>query len=136
MFRLYRLTCGDLRVGRRRFTPITTENQNIVILYYHNTMKQLLTKEEVAKAIKDLEAQGKKVTCTSLHAALGNRGSMSTLLRLKAEIEGSPAPIADSPTGLKTFREVWTLAVTEGRQQQGRCDRPTTRGVKSGGDRK
>ena len=68
MFRLYRLTCGDLRVGRRRFTPITTENQNIVILYYHNTMKQLLTKEEVAKAIKDLEAQGKKVTCTSLHA--------------------------------------------------------------------
>ena len=43
---------------------------------------------------------------------------MSTLLRLKAEIEGSPAPIADSPTGLKTFREVWTLAVTEGRQQQ------------------
>ena len=42
-------------------------------------MKQLLTKEEVAKAIKDLEAQGKKVTCTSLHAALGNRGSMSTL---------------------------------------------------------
>jgi hypothetical protein len=77
-------------------------------------MKQVLTRDEVARAIKDLESHGKKVTCTSLHAALGNRGSMSTLLRLKAEIEGTPAPIADSPAALKLFREVWVSAVAEG----------------------
>jgi chromosome segregation ATPase len=81
-------------------------------------MKQVLTRDEVARAIKDLESQGKKVTCTSLHAALGNRGSMSTLLRLKAEIEGTPAPVTDSPAALKLFREVWASAVAEGRQQQ------------------
>lgn len=80
-------------------------------------MKQLLTKEDVAQAMKDLNVQGKKVTCTALHAALGNRGSMSTLLRLKAEVQGSE-PVADSPAGLKTFREVWALAVTEGQQLQ------------------
>lgn len=81
-------------------------------------MKQLLTKDEVAKAMKDLEGQGKKVTCTSLHAALGNRGSMSTLLKLKAEIQGTPAPVTDSPEALKLFRDIWTMAVAEGRQQQ------------------
>jgi hypothetical protein len=81
-------------------------------------MKQLLVKDDVAKALKDLGTQGKKVTLTSLHACLGNRGSMSTLVRLKTELEGTPPPIADSPAGLKTFREVWALAVTEGRQQQ------------------
>jgi len=72
----------------------------------------------MAKAMKDLEAQGKKVTCTSLHAALGNRGSMSTLLKLKAEIDGASAPVADSPEALKLFRDVWMMAVTEGRNQQ------------------
>ena len=81
-------------------------------------MKQLLTKGDVAQAIKDLEAQGKKVTCTALHAAVGNRGSMSTLLKLKAEIQGAPEPVADSPAGLKAFREVWLLAVSHGQQLQ------------------
>lgn len=81
-------------------------------------MKQLLTKEEVAKAMQDLGAQGKKVTCTSLHAALGNRGSMSTLLKLKAEIEGTSGPISDCPEALKLFRDVWTMAVSKGLQQQ------------------
>ena len=81
-------------------------------------MKPLLTKEDVAQAIKDLEAEGKKVTCTSLHAAVGNRGSMSTLLKLKAEVQGSPEPVADSPAGLKKFREVWASALSEGQQLQ------------------
>jgi hypothetical protein len=81
-------------------------------------MKQILTRDEVVRAMKDLEAQGKKVTCTSLHAALGNRGSMSTLLRLKAEIQGAPARVTDSPEALKAFHELWTMAVAEGAQQQ------------------
>jgi chromosome segregation ATPase len=81
-------------------------------------MKQIITKEEVGKAIIDLVGQGKKPTLAALHAALNNRGSMSTLVRLKAEIEAASQPAGDSPEGLKAFREVWSLAVEEGRQQQ------------------
>ena len=81
-------------------------------------MKQILTKEEVGKAIQDLAGQGKKPTLAAVHAALNNRGSMSTLVRLKAEIEAAAQPANDSADGLKAFREVWALAVDEGRRQQ------------------
>jgi hypothetical protein len=81
-------------------------------------MKQIITKEEVSKAIADLVGQGKKPTLAALHAALNNRGSMSTLVRLKAEIDAAAQPVADSADGLRAFREVWALAVDEGRQQQ------------------
>jgi chromosome segregation ATPase len=81
-------------------------------------MKQIITKEEVSKAMADLVTQGKKPTLSALHATLNNRGSMSTLVRLKAEIETAAQPMTDSPDGLKAFRDVWALAVEEGRQQQ------------------
>jgi chromosome segregation ATPase len=81
-------------------------------------MKQIITREEVSKAVSDLVRQGKKPTLVAVHAALNNRGSMSTLVRLKGEIESSSQPVTDSPDGLKAFREVWALAVDEGRQQQ------------------
>ena len=81
-------------------------------------MKQIITKEEVGKAISDLIGQGKKPTLNAVHAALNHRGSMSTVVRLKAEIEAAAQPLTDSPEGLKAFREVWALAVEEGRQQQ------------------
>jgi chromosome segregation ATPase len=81
-------------------------------------MKQIITKEEVSKAVGDLVRQGKKPTLVALHAALNNRGSMSTLVRLRGEIEAAAQPVADSPDGLKAFREVWAMAVDEGRQQQ------------------
>ena len=81
-------------------------------------MKQIITKEEVSKAMADLTGQGKKPTLAALHAALNNRGSMSTLVRLKAEIDAATQPMTDSPDGLKAFRDVWALAVEEGRQQQ------------------
>jgi chromosome segregation ATPase len=81
-------------------------------------MKQILTKEEVGKAIQDLVGQGKKPTLAAVHAALNNRGSMSTLVRLKAEIEAAAQPATDSSEGLKAFRQVWALAVEEGRKQQ------------------
>ena len=42
-------------------------------------MKQILTKEMVKQAFDDLKANGKKTTNAMLYAALGNRGSMSTL---------------------------------------------------------
>ena len=81
-------------------------------------MKQIITKEEVSRAIVDLVGLGKKPTLAALHAALNNRGSMSTLVRLKAEIEAAAQPVTDSPDALKAFRDVWALAVEEGRQQQ------------------
>jgi chromosome segregation ATPase len=52
------------------------------------------------------------------HAALGNRGSMSTLVRLKTEIEAEVQPVSDSEEGLKAFREIWALAIEEGRKQR------------------
>lgn len=81
-------------------------------------MKQIISKEDVAKAIGDLVAQGKKPTLAMLHAALNNRGSMSTLVRLKTEIEAAAQPVADSPDALKAFREIWAVAVQEGRLQE------------------
>jgi hypothetical protein len=56
-------------------------------------MKQIITNEEVSKAMADLATQGKKPTLSALHAALNNRGSMSTLVRLKAEIEAAAQPM-------------------------------------------
>lgn len=81
-------------------------------------MKQILTRDEVAKAISDLAGKtGKKPTLAAIHAALGSKGSMTTLIRLKNEVEAAAQNHADSEEGLKTFREVWALAVQEGRQQ-------------------
>ncbi len=45
------------------------------------------------------------------------RGWTSTLVPLKAEIEAAGQPISDSPKALKAFREIWALAVEEGRTQ-------------------
>ncbi|MGA2246661.1 MAG: hypothetical protein ABSH48_16840 [Verrucomicrobiota bacterium] len=79
-------------------------------------MNAVLTKEKVAKAIADLIANDKKPTLAAVHAALGNRGSTSTLIRLKAEIDAAATTVPDSDEGLKTFREVWALAMDEGRK--------------------
>lgn len=81
-------------------------------------MKQILTKEMVKKALDDLKAEGKKTTNAMLYAALGQRGSMTTLMQLRAELEAEKLPPNDSDEGLKTFREVWALAKEEGRKQQ------------------
>ena len=81
-------------------------------------MKKVLSKEDVAQAIAELSAKGRKPTLAALHAALGHRGSMSTLVRLKSELEGAPQPAADSEDALKAFRQVWALANEEGRKQQ------------------
>lgn len=81
-------------------------------------MKPVITKEEVGKAISQLVGQGKKPTLATLHAALGNKGSMSTLVRLKAEIDAEAQPATDSPEALAAFREVWALAHDEGRKGQ------------------
>jgi len=81
-------------------------------------MKQIIDKESVEKAIADLKASGKKVTLMALHGALGHRGSMSTLVKIKAELEANAQPVHDSEEGLQAFREIWALAREEGRRQQ------------------
>jgi uncharacterized phage infection (PIP) family protein YhgE len=81
-------------------------------------MKQVITKQEVAKAMDDLVHRGKRPTLIAIHAALNHRGSMSTVVKLKSEIEAAAQPATDSSEGLRVFREVWALAVEEGRQQQ------------------
>ena len=83
-------------------------------------MKKLLTKELVASKMAQMASDGKKISLTALHAALGSVGSMTTLMRLKSEIEfeTQPKSVSDSPEGLIKFREVWGLASEEGRKQQ------------------
>jgi chromosome segregation ATPase len=81
-------------------------------------MKPVLTKEDVEQAMNRLAAQGKKPTLGALHAALDHRGSMSTLVRLKAEIDAEAQRLTDSPGALAAFREIWSLARSEGRKEQ------------------
>jgi hypothetical protein len=82
-------------------------------------MKQVLTQSDVAKAISDLLAQGKKPTMAAIHAAVGGNGSMSTLHRIKAEIDAmaQTQPANDSPEAQQAFRTIWNLAVDQGRKQ-------------------
>jgi cell division protein FtsB len=81
-------------------------------------MKQVLNKEEVAQAIAELGAKGKKPTLTMLHAALGNRGSLTTLVKLKAEIEAGTGQAPESSEALEAFRKVWRAALEEGQAHQ------------------
>jgi len=81
-------------------------------------MKAIITKQDVAKAVESLKTAGKKTTISALHAALGNKGSLSTVVKLKAELEADALIERDSEEGLKAFRELWALAVEEGRKQQ------------------
>ncbi len=81
-------------------------------------MKQVLTKEMVAKAMADIKAIGGKATLAALHAALDHRGSLTTLIKLKAELEAPAQSVTDSQEGLKAFRELWELAREEGREME------------------
>lgn len=81
-------------------------------------MKAVITKEEVGTVIAQLNSQGKKPTLMAVQAALGHKGSMSTLVRLKSEIEAEILRSADSAEGLRTFRDLWALARAEGRKEQ------------------
>ena len=79
-------------------------------------MKAIITKDDVAGAIEKLKASGKKTTLQAIHAALGNRGSISTLVKLKAEIEAGAVAVRDDEEGLKAFRDLWALAIEEGKK--------------------
>jgi hypothetical protein len=46
--------------------------------------------------VSTLTSQNKKPTVAAIHASLGGKGSLSTLVRLKGELDGAK-PAADSP---------------------------------------
>ena len=78
-------------------------------------MKQVISKADVLRAIADLAAQSKKPTLAVLHSALGGRGSMTTVMKLKAEIESESKASSESQEALNQFRLVWYRAFEEGR---------------------
>ena len=81
-------------------------------------MKALLTLADVRIAIQTLKSQGRKTTLANLHAQLGHRGSMTTLVRLKAEAEALANETApDRPEALEAFREIWARAMEIGREE-------------------
>ena len=79
-------------------------------------MKAILTRDDVSQAIDKLKAAGKKTTLAAIHAALENRGSISTLVRLKGEIEAGAVQVKDDESGLQAFREIWAQAAEVGRK--------------------
>jgi hypothetical protein len=81
-------------------------------------MKSILTKADVEKAKASLLSQGKRPTLAALHAALDNRGSMTTLVEIKAEIDAAKNTQADSPEALESLRNIWALARAEERKEQ------------------
>lgn len=81
-------------------------------------MKRILEREDVEKAIRDLEAVGKKPTLQAIHAMLENRGSVTTLMRIKAEIDTENLKTKESEAVLRAFRELRMLAIEEGRAQR------------------
>jgi uncharacterized phage infection (PIP) family protein YhgE len=80
-------------------------------------MKPTITRDMVADAIRQLKEKNQKVTLQAIHAALGGRGSITTLVRLRQEIEAEATAPQDSDEGLALFRQMWSAAVTEGRKQ-------------------
>ncbi len=59
-------------------------------------MRAILTKDLVRTAIGKLNHQGIKPTLAAIHDILGRRGSMTTLVRLKAEIDREGPPQGDA----------------------------------------
>ncbi len=53
-------------------------------------MRRIVTLQKVEKIISRLSAAGKPVTMARVHAALGHRGSMTTIHKLVREALGKP----------------------------------------------
>lgn len=63
-------------------------------------MKPILTVESVQAAMDALAFREAKITLQSIHAELGNRGSITTVMRLKQQIESQNA---NTPQNLRSF---------------------------------
>jgi len=78
-------------------------------------MQAVITKEDVAKALVELTEQGKRPSATAIRALLG-RGSLSTVIKLKSELEAGAIAAKESEEALRMFRSVWDMAFQEGRK--------------------
>jgi DNA repair exonuclease SbcCD ATPase subunit len=82
--------------------------------------RSVLTLEEVEKALTTLrQKEGREPSTRALHAAVGNRGSMTTLLKMKRDLDKPPgvAPGAD-PEQVAQFNALWAAAKTVGRAER------------------
>jgi predicted nuclease with TOPRIM domain len=79
-------------------------------------MKKKITKQDVAQAIKDLEAKNKKPTLQALYIQLGQQGSMSTLHQLKTELDVESKGKFDSEELMTATRNVMALALDSARK--------------------
>jgi gamma-glutamylcysteine synthetase len=79
-------------------------------------VQQLISRDEVAAAMKQLAGEGKKPSATAIRAVLG-RGSLSTVIKLKGEIESAVDSPPESEEGRRLFQKTWETAVAEGRRQ-------------------
>jgi chromosome segregation ATPase len=77
-----------------------------------------ITKEDVRRVRDQLKAEGTKPTLDKIRAALGNIGSVTTIQGFKTELDEEEQAEKDSPEALQTFRDVWSMAVHEGRSQR------------------
>lgn len=78
-------------------------------------MQAVITKDDVAKAVADLTEQGKRPSATAIRALLG-RGSLSTVIKLKSELEAGASAAKESEEALRMFRSVWDMAFQDGRK--------------------
>jgi hypothetical protein len=81
-------------------------------------MKAVITKEDVSKAMAEIRGKGKEPTFALLHAALNYRGSMSTLTRLKSEVDADEQRVNETSEEMQAFRQIWAKAAGEGRKQE------------------
>ena len=83
----------------------------------YNNMKQIVNRKDVERAIDDLTKTGKKATIASIHASVGGRGSLTTILKLKQEIDAERNLEKDKAKVLEVFHQLWPLALDEARQE-------------------
>ena len=79
-------------------------------------MKAVLTETDVKNAIHSLTTAGRKVTLAALHAAVGNRGSITTLVKLKAQLEKSSEEPETSEEAKEAFRLLWAAGLEAGQK--------------------
>lgn len=79
-------------------------------------MKTIITEAEVKTAMQNLANAGRKVTLAALHAALGNRGSMTTLVKIKAAIEKAEDTPEVSEEAQEAFRVLWAAGLEAGQK--------------------
>ncbi len=81
-------------------------------------MKRILSKNDVATALAEFAKNGNEPTPIALHAALGYRGSIMTLVNYKRELEAVAQEVTHSEEAVQAFKNVYNAAYEQGRKQQ------------------